>query len=155
MAKRCILLQQEVLEPFFGPMAEYGDFTVGAKGSAQFLITKEAVLSRPQALYADLFGWIMTTEINDFWSGRMLEYTWHLIFDPIRFPLWNGTRPASAPPSLPPPQQQDMETNATAYGSMRTAQGIELFPLHHSTRSETISPRFEEENILVCLVGRW
>ena len=135
----CFSNRQEVLEPYFGPMAEYGDFTVGAKGSAQFLVTREAVLSRPQALYASLFQWIMTTEMSDFWSGRMLEYTWHLIFDPIRFPLCNGTRPMSATPPPLPPQRQEMQVNVTAYGPMRRAQSIDLPPLYHSGRSEPCS----------------
>lgn len=139
----CISIRQEVLEPFFGPMAEYGDFTVGAKGSAQFLITREAVLSRPQALYAGLFQWIMTTEMSDFWSGRMLEYTWHLIFDPARFPLWDEARPVPTtavaasppPPPLLPPQQQEVEVSAATYGPMGTTQGMDLLPLFYSTRS--------------------
>eukprot|EP00466_Bigelowiella_natans_P014354 jgi/Bigna1/126696/aug1.3_g1404 len=68
----------EVLEKYFGPLETHGDFTIGYRGSAQ---------SRPRRLYEELYNWTMTTPMEDFWSSRMLEYTWHVLFDIDKFPL--------------------------------------------------------------------
>eukprot|EP00470_Lotharella_oceanica_P016961 CAMPEP_0170180050 /NCGR_PEP_ID=MMETSP0040_2-20121228/20270_1 /TAXON_ID=641309 /ORGANISM="Lotharella oceanica, Strain CCMP622" /LENGTH=278 /DNA_ID=CAMNT_0010424503 /DNA_START=63 /DNA_END=899 /DNA_ORIENTATION=- len=77
----------ETLEPYFGPMDKLGDFTLNYKGSAQFLVPRWAIQARPQRLFQELYDWSMTTTMEDFWSSRMLEYTWHVLFDIDAFPL--------------------------------------------------------------------
>ncbi|GAB5358922.1 hypothetical protein AAMO2058_000500500 [Amorphochlora amoebiformis] len=77
----------KVMEKYFGPMELYGDFTINHKGSAQFIVSREMILRRPLSLYLDLYKWTMECDMNDFWSSRMLEYTWHVIFMPDKFPL--------------------------------------------------------------------
>jgi hypothetical protein len=47
---------------------------------AQFLVTKEEILRNPKQMYIDLRNWILKTDIEDYWSGRIFEYTWHIFF---------------------------------------------------------------------------
>mmetsp|Transcript_21534 Transcript_21534/g.43233 ORF Transcript_21534/g.43233 Transcript_21534/m.43233 type:complete len:272 (+) Transcript_21534:50-865(+) len=80
----------QTLEPYFGPMDKLGDFTLNYKGSAQFLVPRWAIQARPRRLFQELYDWSMTTTMEDFWSSRMLEYTWHVLFDVDAFPLVDG-----------------------------------------------------------------
>jgi hypothetical protein len=57
------------------------DWTVGHRGSAQFLVHKSAILSLPIEFYNDLYQWIITTDLENAKSGRFLEWTWHLFWD--------------------------------------------------------------------------
>lgn len=47
---------------------------------AQFAVSRERVLSIPRERFVSLRDWVVKTELNDFLSGRVLEYTWQYIF---------------------------------------------------------------------------
>ena len=47
---------------------------------AQFAVSKEAVLKRPRQDYKLMRNWLLTTELSDRKSGRVLEFMWHVIF---------------------------------------------------------------------------
>jgi hypothetical protein len=57
------------------------DFTIGYRGSAQFLVHKSIIKKLPKRMYEDLYLWIITTEIGSYLSGRFLEWTWHVFWD--------------------------------------------------------------------------
>lgn len=70
----------EYLEYELGPASDYGDWTSNHQGCAQFLVHKSLILSRPKEFYQKLYDWLITTELENAWSGRFLEWTWHLIW---------------------------------------------------------------------------
>jgi hypothetical protein len=70
----------EYLEYELGPIEDYGDWTPNYQGCAQFLVHKSLILSRPKDFYQKLYTWTLTTEFPNAWSGRFLEWTWHLIW---------------------------------------------------------------------------
>jgi hypothetical protein len=56
------------------------DWTVGYRGSAQFLVHKSIITNLPLRFYADLYNWITTTDLINHVSGRILEWTWHIFW---------------------------------------------------------------------------
>jgi hypothetical protein len=48
--------------------------------SAQFVVDKELVEQYPLSFYTNLYEWIKNTHLTEYYSGRILEYTWHYIF---------------------------------------------------------------------------
>jgi hypothetical protein len=57
------------------------DFIYGYRGSAQFLVHKDLIRNLPKEFYIKLYNWIITTELSSFFSGRYLEWTWHIFWD--------------------------------------------------------------------------
>ena len=53
---------------------------VGAACCAQFAVSKEQVLQRPQEHYERYRQWLLDTEMSDTKSGRVFEYSWQAIF---------------------------------------------------------------------------
>ncbi|KAL1956907.1 hypothetical protein VTO42DRAFT_6654 [Malbranchea cinnamomea] len=53
--------------------------TVGAPCSSQFAVTREQVRLRPKSDYKRMRNWLLKTELSDGVSGRIMEYTWHMI----------------------------------------------------------------------------
>lgn len=49
---------------------------------AQFAVSRERILARPLAVYVGIRDWLLTTELVDALSGRVLEYIWQV--------LWTG-----------------------------------------------------------------
>lgn len=52
---------------------------------AQFAVSGVQIRQRPKADYERFLTWIWNTPLNDFTSGRVFEYLWHVIFgkDPV------------------------------------------------------------------------
>lgn len=69
------------LLPELGPMSMYGDFMSGYQGCAQFIVHRDVIHRRSWDFYMNLYRWILTTELDDYYSGRFLEYTWHLMWE--------------------------------------------------------------------------
>lgn len=80
----------EYLKPEMGSIHKYGDFMTGYEGCAQFIVHKKLILRRSFDFYQRLFEWLMQTELTDYYSGRHLEYTWHLMWEQV--PVWNRIR---------------------------------------------------------------
>jgi hypothetical protein len=57
------------------------DFIYGYRGSAQFLVHKELIRNLPKEFYVKLYNWIITTDLSNYYSGRYLEWTWHIFWD--------------------------------------------------------------------------
>jgi len=61
---------------------------IGASCCAQFGVSRATVLKRPKSDYEHFRRWLVETELTDDVSGRVLEYSWHIIFgqDPVYCP---------------------------------------------------------------------
>ncbi|KAF2470092.1 uncharacterized protein BDR25DRAFT_36659 [Lindgomyces ingoldianus] len=61
---------------------------VGVSCCAQFAATKEKVLERPKSDYVRYREWLVDTPLDDSISGRIFEYSWHMIFgkEPVHCP---------------------------------------------------------------------
>ncbi|KAF2740152.1 hypothetical protein EJ04DRAFT_518942 [Polyplosphaeria fusca] len=53
---------------------------VGVSCCAQFAATKDKILQRPKSDYEHYRNWLLETDLDDSISGRILEYSWHMIF---------------------------------------------------------------------------
>jgi len=61
---------------------------IGVSCCAQFGLTRWKALERPKSDYERFRNWILQTDLSDDYSGRVLEYSWHIIFGkpPIHCP---------------------------------------------------------------------
>ena len=59
---------------------------VGVSCCAQFGVTRETIRRRPREDYFRFREWLLSTELNDDASGRVMEYSWHseLCFSALR-----------------------------------------------------------------------
>jgi hypothetical protein len=46
----------------------------------RFAATRSTILTRPLSFYINLRNWLLNTSLDDYISGRILEYSWHIIF---------------------------------------------------------------------------
>ncbi|KXT02270.1 hypothetical protein AC578_5046 [Pseudocercospora eumusae] len=53
---------------------------VGAPCCAQFAVTADTIRQRPRADYERYRDWLLNTSLSDYLSGRIMEYSWHIIF---------------------------------------------------------------------------
>ena len=53
---------------------------VGVACCAQFALTRQKIRERPLSDYQRYRNWITETGLEDNVSGRVLEYSWHVIF---------------------------------------------------------------------------
>ncbi|KAJ5104333.1 hypothetical protein NUU61_001680 [Penicillium alfredii] len=53
---------------------------VGVSCCAQFGVTRSKVLQRPRRDYERFRTWLLDTPLSDDMSGRVMEYSWHMIF---------------------------------------------------------------------------
>eukprot|EP01112_Ceratiomyxa_fruticulosa_P017469 TRINITY_DN5448_c0_g1_i1.p1 TRINITY_DN5448_c0_g1~~TRINITY_DN5448_c0_g1_i1.p1 ORF type:complete len:344 (-),score=32.01 TRINITY_DN5448_c0_g1_i1:22-1053(-) len=72
----------EVFEDFLGPPpARLESYCCG-----QFAVTKERILKHPLATYVYWKTFLEKTRMDSYYSGRLFEYTWHIIFG--HTPVW-------------------------------------------------------------------
>ncbi|EEA22338.1 hypothetical protein TMatcc_008222 [Talaromyces marneffei ATCC 18224] len=53
---------------------------VGISCCAQFAVTKEVIRQRPKEDYIHFRDWLLNTPFDNGLSGRVFEYSWHIIF---------------------------------------------------------------------------
>ncbi|RSL48328.1 hypothetical protein CDV31_003364 [Fusarium ambrosium] len=53
---------------------------VGVTCCSQFAVRREAIRKRPRAEYVRFREWLIVSPLGDDLSGRVLEYSWHVIF---------------------------------------------------------------------------
>ncbi|KAJ5786525.1 uncharacterized protein N7503_011737 [Penicillium pulvis] len=53
---------------------------VGVSCCAQFGVTRDTVLAKPKSDYERFRVWLSNTSLGDDLSGRIMEYSWHMIF---------------------------------------------------------------------------
>lgn len=73
-----------------GSIKQYGDFMTGHLGCAQFIVHRDKIQRISLSCYVSLYYWILNTNIPDYYSGRFLEYTWHLMWGEVS--RWNGLK---------------------------------------------------------------
>lgn len=56
------------------------DWTVGHRGSAQFIVHKSLITKLPKKFYEDLYNWIITTDMPNEKTSRFMEWTWHIFW---------------------------------------------------------------------------
>lgn len=58
---------------------------IGAACCSQFAVSRKQVHARSVTEYERFRQWLVDTEENDYWSGRVMEHLWHVIFgqDPV------------------------------------------------------------------------
>lgn len=54
--------------------------TLAQPCGAQFAVSRERILSIPRVRFISLRNWLLRTDLDDFLSGRIFEYTWQFIF---------------------------------------------------------------------------
>jgi len=64
----------------FSKIPNNTDFLYGFRGSAQFLVHKRLITNFPKEFYINLYDWIINTNIPNYFSGRFLEWTWHVMW---------------------------------------------------------------------------
>lgn len=47
---------------------------------ATFAVQKEAILQRDKEFYEKLRNWALTTAMDKYWAGIVLEFSWHMMF---------------------------------------------------------------------------
>ncbi|KAL5341020.1 hypothetical protein BJX70DRAFT_85524 [Aspergillus crustosus] len=53
---------------------------IGAPCCSQFAVSKDQVLKRPLSDYQRYYNWVLTNDLPDDLTSRVMEYTWHIIF---------------------------------------------------------------------------
>ena len=97
---------QSTMEPYFGPIHDYHNFTKGKLGCSQFIVSRDRIHSLPRNFYENMYKWIVKHTLlseNEYiarnpitkmrkptavdghvlsnWHvSRYLEWTWELIF---------------------------------------------------------------------------
>ncbi|RYP03692.1 hypothetical protein DL764_004953 [Monosporascus ibericus] len=66
----------ELMMPEEAPLPE----VVGVSCCSQFGVTRETIRSRPVEDYVRFRDWLLRTPLEDSLSGRVLEFSWHIIF---------------------------------------------------------------------------
>lgn len=61
---------------------------VGVACCAQFAVTRQQMRERPLTDYHRFRTWVTETTLDDYISGRVMEYSWHVIFgrEPVHCP---------------------------------------------------------------------
>jgi hypothetical protein len=77
------------LQKQLGPIEYFGDWTVNHLCCAQFIVHKSKILQHPKFFYENIYNWITKTKIDHQITGRLLEWTWRIIFEPKKYKLQN------------------------------------------------------------------
>lgn len=95
------------MEPYFGKIGDYGDFTLGKSGCAQFIVSRDRIRSLPREFYKNMYDWLVNNTISvasgfdpiskvriptnidsninsDFYTSRYMEWSWQLIFTTVK-----------------------------------------------------------------------
>ena len=73
----------EFLEPYLGPLKQYGEFVLNQKLNGQFLVHKSLITANPKKMYVNIYDWFMNKNIDWFISSIILEIYWILIWRQI------------------------------------------------------------------------
>lgn len=83
---------QACMQPYFGDVHEYHDFTLKKRGCAQFVVSRERIRSLPREFYKNMYDWLVANStgtgrgvphqspLDNFYTSRYLEWVWELIF---------------------------------------------------------------------------
>ena len=70
------------LRPYIGDHEQFGDWTYGKKGCAQYIVSRDIIISKPKIMYENLLKWILDANWKKlgYDQGQFMEWTWDLIF---------------------------------------------------------------------------
>jgi hypothetical protein len=68
---------REAMEEYFG---KFDGKVVSDTCCAQFVVSRDAILRHPLSFYEKQYNWLVTTDIENAYSGRFYEWTWKYIF---------------------------------------------------------------------------
>ncbi len=92
------------MEPWFGNIQDYGNFTQGKRSCAQFVVSRERIRTLPREFYSNMYHWLVTNTIGEintgfdpvskirdptpldnhsnsnYFTSRYMEWSWELIF---------------------------------------------------------------------------
>jgi len=80
------------MQPYFGNIHQYKDFTANKRGCAQFVVSRDRIRSLPRTFYKNMYDWLVANStgtgrgvphqspLDNFYTSRYLEWTWELIF---------------------------------------------------------------------------
>jgi hypothetical protein len=92
------------MEPWFGSIQRYGNFTEGKLGCSQFVVHRDRIRSLPKKFYLNMYMWLVENTLDEapvayhpitkgrlrrptdtdpksnFYTSRYMEWSWELIF---------------------------------------------------------------------------
>lgn len=95
---------EKTMEPWFGPIEKYHNFTRDKIGCSQFIVSRERIRSLPRNFYSNMYQWYVDNVLDEklpgydpntlsrkphptdkdprsnWYTSRYLEWTWELIF---------------------------------------------------------------------------
>ncbi len=94
---------ETTMEPYFGSLLSYGNFTRDKKGCAQFVVSRQRIHSLPREFYKNMYDWLITHTLDEppvgidqsnsrmprptdklphsnWYMARYMEWSWELIF---------------------------------------------------------------------------
>lgn len=83
---------QQCMQPWFGDVAGYYDFTFMKRGCAQFVVSRNRIQSLPKEFYKNMYDWLVLNStgpsrgvepdgpFSNILTSRYMEWTWELIF---------------------------------------------------------------------------
>lgn len=87
----------DCMQPYFGKIEDYHDFTLDKNGCAQFVVSRQRILSLPREFYKDMYDWLVKYSTgpprgeggydeprSNFYTSRYLEWTWELMFSVVK-----------------------------------------------------------------------
>lgn len=72
---------QKFLEPYIGNIEKYGNWTVGYKCCAQFIVHRDYIHKYPHEMYQNMYKYMMNDKHDEKAKGHMFEWTLHLLYD--------------------------------------------------------------------------
>jgi hypothetical protein len=83
------LFYRTYLTPAVGPNVMHPNFTKDRLGCAQFIVHRSRILWHTREFYEQLYHYLLTTHVDNYWSGRYLEWTWELMWElcGLHFPI--------------------------------------------------------------------
>jgi hypothetical protein len=68
------------IDPHVDPALVITDWFFHSVCCAQFLVHRDNIRALPLEAYTQLYEWLADTPLDDYVSGRYLEYTWHVLW---------------------------------------------------------------------------
>lgn len=132
---------------YFGNIEGYGDFAAGKKGAAQFVVSRDRILSLPLKFYQNMYNWLITkslveppTAINHHLMERVLPPTWSSPFSnhhTARYLEWTFELIFTAyRPSVNITQYVNTEPITAVYGALNYYRDVTVNVIKHYIQND-------------------
>jgi hypothetical protein len=75
------LFYKKYIFPATGPYKLYPNFTEGELGCAQYIVHRSNIYMHSKKFYMDIYDWLITTEIDNYYTSRFMEWAWNLFWN--------------------------------------------------------------------------